>query len=148
MVADTSMRYARQLDRIEERAGPPADPVDLTELLGVWRAANHVTYGISRVELRERDGQVRAHTFAVDPVGGTTFDWGEVPVDGVYTDGPASGRVCGFRATFELGHARTQVQVNMLHSVAVCAAFTTFTDGSDRSNYFSREFLHRREEQR
>ncbi|GFJ92750.1 hypothetical protein [Phytohabitans rumicis] len=96
------------------------------------------------MELVERDGQVRAHAWATDPHAGVIRDWGEVPLDGLYADGPTSNNVCGYRATFDLGHARTQIQANMLHSVMVCAAFTTFTDGSGRVNYLSREFLHRR----
>jgi hypothetical protein len=143
MVARASTQYAREIDRL---GGDPirVDPLDLSPFLGVWRNANLQTWGISQVELSERDGQVWAHAWARDPETGQTLDWGEVPVDSMYADGPASNRACGYRATYDLGHARTQIQANMLHSVTVCAAFTTFTDGSGRTNYFSREFLHRR----
>jgi hypothetical protein len=145
MVANTTtIRYARAMDRLADGEPIRVDPLDLGPVLGVWRNANQRTWGISRVELSERDGQVWAHAWAVDPVADEVLDWGEAPVDGMYADGMRSTTVCGYRVTFDLGHARTQVQVNMLHSVAVCAAFTEFTDGSGRLNYFSREFLHRR----
>lgn len=148
MVVQTTAQYAREIDRLADGEQPDAEPIDLDPLLGVWHNANHLTHGISRVDVSERDGRVRVHAWAVHPTAGQTYDWGDVPADGVYTDGPRSRRACGFRATFELGHATTQIQVNVLHSVAVCAAFTTFTDGSSRSDYFSREFLHRREPDR
>lgn len=140
----TTAKHLREVDRIPDGGPTEAPPLDLGPLLGTWRAANHQTWGISKVELSERDGRVWAHAWAADPQAGDVRDWGEVPVDGVYADGPLSGTVCGYRATFDLGHARTQIQANMLHSVMVCAAITTFTDGSGRANYFSREFLHRR----
>jgi len=144
MVANTTVRYAREMDRLADAAPIRVDPLDLGPLLGIWRNANHRTWGITRVELTERDGQVWARTWAVDPAADALVDWGEAPLDGVYSDGIRSNTVCGYRVSYDLGHARTQIQVNMLHSVAVCAAFTEFTDGSGRVNYFSREFLHRR----
>jgi len=143
-MAVTTSGVAREVDRLPD-GHPAAGPADLRPILGVWRNANHRTWGITRVELSERDGRVWAHAWAAEPSTGGEVDWGEVPVDGVYTLGPGSEVSCGYRATFDLGHARTQIQTNILHSVTVCAAFTTFTDGSDRANYFSREFMHRRE---
>ncbi|GAA4459590.1 hypothetical protein [Phytohabitans houttuyneae] len=140
----TTAKYLREIDRLPDGGPARVAPIDTRALIGTWRNANHQTWGISTVELTERDGQVWAHAWAVDPHTGRTRDWGEVLVDGLYALGPTSNDVCGYRATFELGHARTQIQANMLHSVMVCGAFTTFTDGSGRADYFSREFLHRR----
>lgn len=143
-IIKTTAKYRREVDRIPDDGPDRADPLDLGPLLGVWRNANHQTWGIAKVDLFERDGRVWAHAWAADPRAGVTNDWGEAPLDGVYADGPLSSRVCAYRVRFDLGHARTHIQANMLHSVMVCAAFTTFTDDSGRANYFSREFLHRR----
>lgn len=144
MTTSTNTRYARKVDRIPAGAAVPADPIDLEPMLGMWRNANRRTWGICAVELTRRGEQVWAHAWAADPAADEIHDWGDVPLDGIYADGPVSTRVCGYRATFDLGHARTQIQVNVLHSISVCAAFTTFTDGSGRAAYMSREFLHRR----
>lgn len=139
----TTAQYLREIDRLPGDGPARVAPIDTGPLLGVWRNANHQTWGILAVELTERDGRVWAHALAADPEADRPRDWGEVPVDGPYALGPASSDVCAYRATFELGHARTQIQANMLHNVMVCGAFTTFTDGSGRTDYFSREFLHR-----
>jgi hypothetical protein len=143
----TTAKFLREVDRLQDGGPARVAPIDTRALLGLWRNANHQTWGISAVELTERDGRVWAHAWAVDPHTDRLRDWGEVPVDGLYALGPTSNEVCGYRATFELGHAHTQIQANMLHSVMVCGAFTTFTDGSGRTDYFSREFLHRRGDQ-
>jgi hypothetical protein len=144
MTTSTNARYARKVDRTPADAAVPENPIDLKPMLGMWRNANHRTWGICAVELTRRGEQVWAHAWAADPAADEIHDWGEVPLDGIYADGPVSTLVCGYRATFDLGHARTQIQVNVLHSISVCAAFTTFTDGSGRAAYMSREFLHRR----
>jgi hypothetical protein len=140
----TGPRYVRAADRPPEDAIGTIGRMDIAELVGMWRNANPNTWGISAVELTDRGDRVWARAWANDPVAGQVNDWGEVPLDGLYADGPASNQVCAFRASFDLGHARTQIQGNMLHNVMVCAAFTTFTDGSGRADYLSREFLHRR----
>lgn len=139
----TTAQYLREIDRLPDGGPARVAPIDTGPLLGLWRNANNQTWGISAVELTERDGQVWAHAWATDPHADQLRDWGEVPVDGMYALSPASSDVCAYRATFELGHGRTQIQANMLHNVMVCGAFTTFTDGSGRTDYFSREFLHR-----
>jgi hypothetical protein len=148
MTTGTNARHVREVDRIPDGGAPPSGSIDVEPMLGMWRNANHRTWGICAVSLslNETDGRIWAHAWAADPGAGEIHDWGEVPLDGIYADGPRSRKVCGYRATFELPHARTQIQVNVLHSISVCAAFTTFTDGSGRANYMSREFLHRRGE--
>lgn len=144
MTTGTSARHVREIDRIPDGATMPAYPIDLKPLLGTWRNANHRTWGVAALTLSRRDGRVWAHAWAADSPAGESHDWGEAALDGLYTDGPLSARVCGFRVTFDLGHAHTQLQTNLLHSVMVCAAFTSFSDDSGRRNYMSREFLHRR----
>lgn len=144
MTIGTSAQYRRELDRLPDDGTVHVGHIDLEPLLGLWRNANPDTWGISAVELTERAGVVWAHAWANDPASGVTQDWGEAPLDGLYTTGPTATFVCAYRVSFDLGHARTQIQANMLHNVMVCGAFTRFTDGSGRTDYFSREFLHRR----
>jgi hypothetical protein len=136
------------MDRLADGVLPvPPETIDHTPILGAWTNTNPRTWGISHVDLAARDGRVWMRVRTADP-GAGPHDWGETAVDRIYTDGPFSSHVVGYVATFVLGHARIDVQANMNHGLTVVAAFTTFTDGSGRSNYFSREFFHRRGEPR
>jgi hypothetical protein len=133
-------RFVRTRDQV---SGPVSvEPFDVTPMLGVWRNTNHSTWGIARAELSRRDATVYMRVWGADPTTGSTHDWGEAAVEEIYTDGPFSSRVCGFVVMFDLGHARTRIEANMDHGLSVLAAFTTFTDGSGRANYLTREFYH------
>jgi len=136
----TPFRYVRAADRLPGDEPLQLGPLDLAPILGTWVNSNAHTRGVSRFTVTERDGRVWVHAWAADPDVGATYDWGEVPVDCVYSTGARSVVGCGFEARFEFGHARTLVQTNQNHGVTVLAAFTDFTDGSGRQNYFSREF--------
>jgi hypothetical protein len=127
-------------DPVQQQAAATVPP-DVAPILGAWRNANSRTWGICRAELTQRDGTVWLHLWATDPVREESFDWGEAPIHTLYTDGPHSGRVHGYAAAFDLGHADTLVHANIAHGVTVFVAFTRFTDGSGRLNYMSREFF-------
>ena len=138
----TDIRSVRAADIPPEGAAGPREPLDVSAVLGVWHNTNGRTGGISRAELTSRHGRVWAHVWAVDPVTTGFCDWGSAPVTAFFTDGPWSRKICGYTVTFDLGHARTEIQANMSHGLTVYAAFTRFTDGSGRLNYLSREFFH------
>lgn len=143
-VAHSRARFVRTRDQVPDGEIPVrVDPLDVTPMLGVWLNTNHSTWGISRAALSARDGNVYMRVWGADPPAGDTHDWGEAAVDEIYTDGPRSSRICGYAATFDLGHARTRIEANMDHGLSVLAAFTIFTDGSGRANYLTREFYHR-----
>jgi hypothetical protein len=131
-------RYACDLDRVPDDQAIPGQ-LDPTPILREWSNTNHSTCGISRARLSRRDDRIEVQIVAADLLGGP-HDWGSVTVDQVYTEGPASNRACAYTATFDLGHAHTHLHANASHGLAVIAAFTTFTDGSGRLPYLSREF--------
>lgn len=140
----SAIRYVRAADRVGADEAPlRLGSIDLAPVLGPWRNSNDCTRGVSRFTVSERDGQLWVQSWAADPDVGGSCDWGEVAVQTLYTAGPRSVLACGFTATFDHGHARTQVQTNQNHGVTVLAAFTTFVDGSGRQNYLSREFYQR-----
>lgn len=137
-------RHVQQADRLRAEETPlRLGPIDLAPVLGLWQNSNPRTRSVARFTVTARDGRLWLRAWAVDPDVGETYDWGEVPVETVYTDGPRSVRGCGFTATFDHGHARTRAQTNQSHGVTVLVTFTTFHDGSGRQNYFSREFYQR-----
>lgn len=73
---------------------------------------------------------------------GALHDWGEVVVESIYADSPASRRGMAFIAKYDLEFAETLIEGNVNAGLLVLAAFHTFRDGSRRANYFSREFFH------
>jgi len=114
--------------------------LDPAPVLGTWSNTNHRSWGISRAELVRRDGGLDVHIIGADPQD-QPHDWGRAPVSRLFTDGPGASRVCAYTATFDLGHARAEIQANVNHGLTVVAALTSFTDGSGRVSYLTREFL-------
>jgi hypothetical protein len=131
----------RQMDQI---SGKPVEMLDPSPIVGSWWNTNPRTWGLREAEIR-----LEGRAFAVAAVAAASADsdcdWGHALVERMFTDGPASDRVCGYTATFELGHARTNLQANMNHGLTIIAAFTTFADQSGRLSYMTREFFHRAE---
>jgi hypothetical protein len=143
-ISSTPARYLRETDRLPGNdARVTLGPLDPEPVLGTWLNSNHRTWGIAQLDLSERDGRVWIHVLGADPPDGKTHDWGEAVADQLYTAGPLATQVCGYAARFDLGHARSLIQANMNHGLTILAAFTTFTDGSGRSNFMSREFYYR-----
>jgi len=121
---------------------PAVTGLDPGVLVGDWRNTN-AEGSIARIVCTLRDGgsvDVRAYG-RYARYDGTPADWGSVPAS-VYAftfDERAAG---AFRARFELGEARVDLQANVKLGVLVVVELITFLDGSGRSNFFDREFFH------
>jgi hypothetical protein len=112
--------------------------VDLGPLLGIWRNTYRNSKGIVTVRLlRARDG------FTVEGRGvGFPEAWG--PVAAVpHALGVSSSKPAGFLARYEFGFAELVLSANEAKGLLIIASFSTFLDGSGRSNYFTREFFYR-----
>jgi len=141
----TDLRYAREADRLDQTP-PPAGPLDVSPLLGTWINTNPGSRGIVRFVLGSRDGVLTVRAFGAGLTEGTEEperDWGEVDAERIYTDGMTSGNVMSFTARYDFGFLESHLQANMNLGLLVVAGYNTFTDGSGRSSYFSREFYHR-----
>ena len=136
--------FLRQMDRT---SGKPIEMLDPSPIVGRWWNTNPRTWGLREAEI-SLDGRALTAAAVAAVSTNSDCDWGHVPVERIFTDGPASGRVCGYTTTFDLGHARTSLQTNMNHGLTVIAAFTTFVDRSGRLSYMTREFFHRAEPNR
>lgn len=136
--------YAREMDRAPDDRAVQTGQIDPAPVLGQWSNTNHRSWGVSHAELVRRDGGLDVRIIGADPQD-QPHDWGRAPVARLFTDGPGSSRVCAYTATFELAHARTEIQANVNHGLTVVTALTSFTDGSGRLSYLTREFLSRRE---
>ena len=138
-------RYACELDLLPDDRAVQTGRLDPAPTLGAWSNTNYRSLGISHAELlRRRDGGLDVRIIGTDPPD-RSHDWGRASSTRLFTDGPGSSRVCAYTATFELAHARTEIQAEVKHGLTIAAAFTSFTDGSGRANYYSREFLTRPE---
>lgn len=118
-----------------------AKPLDISALLGTWMNTDPGSEGIVRVVISEApDGPVIRIFSAGSP---DLVDWGEVPVETLFCDGPASGRVMSFTARYDLGFLTSHLQANQNLGLLVLASFNRFKEGGRGSDYFSREFYHR-----
>ncbi len=124
-------------DRIEEVTpeGPLPEP-DLSRFLGDWINTHATTQCIERFNLAERDG-----AFYVTAVGkDSPIDWGEVRVT-PYADSVGTGTAVAFHGVYEFGFMTTTLAANYNKGIII-AAYSTFTDGSPRKSYFTREFFY------
>jgi hypothetical protein len=114
--------------------------LEISSMVRSWENTNPSTQGISRVQIRAVEGQLRV---AIEgAANGTPFPWGEVAVEAVYAENAASRRGMAFVARYNFGFLETLIEGNVNAGLLVLAAFHTFLDGSRRADYFSREFFH------
>jgi hypothetical protein len=112
--------------------------LDLAPVQGDWGSATGLIGGISRIRTY-RSGEalmVQAH----GSCGPKPGDWGEVKADGVFANAIRSDAGYAFCATFDNGKVSSHLQTYQGLGVVVVHAFHRFNDGSDRRDYFTREF--------
>lgn len=117
----------------------PLSPLTLdpSALYGRWRNTETRWQWIREIEiapgprLRIRGG--------VD----TPSDWGEMPIDTVYTTGPDSAEVGGFSATFEVAGVMSMIQATMNMGLMVVVAFNDVQEPASGANRVTREFFAR-----
>lgn len=114
--------------------------LDTSTMVRSWTNTNPATQGITSVKIRAVDGKLR---IAIEGAAqGTSFNWGEIEIAAIYAENPSSSKGMSFSAKYDFGFLETLIEGNVNAGLLVLAAFHTFRDGSDRSNYFSREFFH------
>jgi hypothetical protein len=115
--------------------------LQLDNLPGNWRNTNSATRGIVEVAIAVKENRLLLRAFGAAPSG--VIDWGEVEADHIYANSISSPVAAGFTARYHFDFAEVHLQANWNQGLLVLAGFTSFKDGSKRSNYFSREFFHR-----
>jgi hypothetical protein len=134
-------KFAKLEDRVEDSVTHNASCQHLDALQGIWLNTNSHSGGIVKVVIHTQDLKLKVRVYgAGDP---TPFDWGEVDAEHIYSSNIASQTAAGFTAWYRPDHAEIHLQANWNQGLLVLASFTSFKDGSSRSNYFSREFFHR-----
>ncbi|MGH3329237.1 MAG: hypothetical protein ACRDPT_15845 [Streptomycetales bacterium] len=114
---------------------PAPDKIDLAPLLGGWVNFDVVSPGLHRVELTDRDGALWVR--ALGATSPEPYDWGEVP-GRAYADDVAACAAVAFLARYDLGFERVMLVGYLNRWMLSVDASTSFTDGSGRSDYFTR----------
>jgi hypothetical protein len=137
-----SLQYSKAEDRVESSGrGQNWHALQLDSLPGIWRNTNSEARGIVKVEIAVRGPRLIVRAFgAGEP---EPSDWGEVEAEHIFGNNISSHTAAGFTAQYDFDFSRVHLQANWNQGLLVLASFTSFKDGSRRSNYFSREFFHR-----
>jgi hypothetical protein len=107
-------------------------------LLGFWKNVNPKTGQIARVEVIVSDDKISLHCFGKLEQG--EKDWGIAPCE-LFSSNVGSPGIEGFICNFDFDFMQTRIAGNMKYGVMVIQSYNTFNDGSNRNNYFSREFF-------
>jgi hypothetical protein len=128
------------------RTAPGALPVtagttlDLEPIVGTWHATDQHTPGVTRLELTGTDGVLVISARGADEP--QPRDWGEAEATSYGAD-PGSDKAMAFTAEYEFGFLTILLAAYAKQGILVLDTFTSFRDGSGRSDYFTREFFHR-----
>ena len=114
---------------------------DLSPLLGVWHNVNPQTRYICRFEVALAEDSSFHVRFFGSSDGPEPIDWGQVPALPVVLGDSLMG--IGFHTTYLLDGMDITLCANGSKGVTTVQTYATFTDGSGRPNYFTREFFHR-----
>ena len=117
-----------------------ASAIDTAPFVGTWLSTNRGTHGIAKLVVRREADGLHVRAFGVGLA--SLCDWGDVTAN-VFADSMTSTIGHAFHAVFDVGFKETVLQAKVKKGVLVVANFNRFTDGSRRTNYFSREFFYR-----
>jgi hypothetical protein len=127
------------------RDRPPSDgatrvlPVNLRPLLGRWVNYEQTSSGIHHLEIDDWEGTPVVRAFGAGQP--SPIDWGEV-AGAAFTDGVAGRDAVAFTATYYLPFATVLLAAYLNKRLLVVDAYSIFTDGSGRANYFQRDHLY------
>ncbi len=111
---------------------------DADELLGTWNNVNPKTGQIARILISYEGDDLLLHAYGKMEAG--EKDWGSSLCE-VFSSNVGSPYVEGFMCQFDFPFMNIRIAGNMKYGVMVIQSYNSFTDGSKRKNYFSREFF-------
>ncbi|HEY8185210.1 MAG TPA: hypothetical protein VIF64_04025 [Pyrinomonadaceae bacterium] len=118
--------------------------VDPAPFVGIWTNTNDsARHKIAKVVLTIRNGLLIVHAYG--DCSPELCDWGEVEAN-VFADSINSLTAMSFSATYDFGFMETYLQSNLKHGTLVIASCNRFKDDSGRSDYYTREFFYRIED--
>ena len=108
--------------------------------LGRWTNTDRETRGVMDVEVAEKSGDVVVSILGVGET--APCDWGEATAH-VFALRVESAEGEAFSARFSLDVMDVALQARAPLGLLVISFFSRFKDGSNRADYFSREFFRR-----
>ncbi len=120
------------------KAAKAAKPMKMGDLTGTWIACDKATRGIVRVVLRKRGNGLVVRVYgACHP---KPCNWGSVP-GFAYAESVVATRAIAFSAVYKPSFKRTIVTGHLDNGTLIVETYSRFTDGSGRSNYYSRSYF-------
>ncbi len=111
------------------------------DFIGVWHNAIKSNNHIDRIEIvKNKDG------FYFTAYGGSSqidYDWGNIKCS-IYSSRIGSSIIEGFMTSCNTKNMQIQVAGNVKYGILVVQTFNVFKDNSDKNNYFTREFFHKK----
>jgi len=131
----TGLKYTKidDLQGIEESI----DQMDLSPFVGKWDNTKSGSGQLPYVELRTENGELYLKAFGADEDGLT--EWGEVKCQ-VFSGNIHDGTAIAFTTGFTFDEIDVDITANVKLGVLVIQTYTTFKDGSQRLNFYAREF--------
>ena len=133
--------------RTDDLLGPDAalkasGRLDPSPLLGTWLNTDSQARGIIKIDFSLNGDSFNMHAFgACEP---SPCDWGEISA-ALFADTVESREGANFSAFYDFGFMAAYLQGYIRQGVLVVATFNRFKDGSNRSDYFMKEFFYRLE---
>lgn len=115
--------------------------VDLSPFVGTWTNTKLGSGQLPKVIMTESAGELFMQGFGARET--ELQDWGKVPCT-VFTDAVDSDLANAFMARYEFESMDVEISSNVKLGVLVVQTYTRFKDGSDRYNYYAREFYARK----
>ncbi len=113
------------------------DKMDLSPFVGTWTNTKEDSGQLPYVKLREEEGRIFLNAFGADERG--MVDWGEVECD-VFAENIYDGTSIAFITRYTFDKIDVEITANVKLGILVVQTYTKFKDGSDRLNYYGREF--------
>ncbi|MBE9069034.1 hypothetical protein IQ260_20525 [Leptolyngbya cf. ectocarpi LEGE 11479] len=136
----SSVAYKKIQDReIDDLTLGERPSLSLEALIGTWHNTNTDSQGIVKVILTTDNGQLTVQAFGAGQ--STLHDWQTVVVDDVYASSLSSQAAISYTARYQFDFKQVELQVNQSKGLMIIASHHVFLDGSNRSNYFCREFF-------
>jgi hypothetical protein len=117
-------------------------PLDVSPLCGNWVNTDHSSAaGMLGLTVTEDNGSLWVRGLGMaKPV---AYDWPRVRA-GSYASNPTSGEAWSFLAEYDFGFMRTVISAYCKLGILITTTYNLFSDGSERTDYWTREFFHRR----
>lgn len=111
--------------------------IDLSPFLGSWINTKPDSGQIIKVVMATSSEGLVMHAFGADKEG--LINWGKANCL-VFSDNVDSITANAFQAKFTFEDIDVDISSNVKHNVLVIQTYTSFKDGSNRVNYYNREF--------